>query len=174
MSRLPTVTPLAGAIALVTLIRRTTPALPGARCVASPALFDPASESDEHAFATDAAKRLCATCPALADCRRWLDGMAPGDRPSGVVAGTYWPPSATQPRGPKRSPSATQGHRRSTAGRDVPAARKASAQKMTHLSVPGGEGAQQERRTHVGPLRACRICQRRATRHDTPTTAVAP
>jgi WhiB family redox-sensing transcriptional regulator len=74
------------------------PDLQGARCVNHVELFDnaiarrrdaagklaPKSEVDA---ARSAALRVCESCPALARCEAWLEGVRPYRRPRGVVAG---------------------------------------------------------------------------------------
>ncbi|OBJ24619.1 hypothetical protein [Mycobacterium sp. 1245801.1] len=68
---------LVGALAAV-------PSLPGAKCAGRWDLFDVTDSEDERA---EAATHLCNTCPALTKCRTWFDGLPPGRRPIGVVAG---------------------------------------------------------------------------------------
>lgn len=72
------------------------PALPAAKCVGRPHLFDPA-ERDEHPDVVEQrhlqALGLCQHCPALDDCRRWIEGLRPSQRPAGVVGGEIREPA---------------------------------------------------------------------------------
>lgn len=66
------------------------PSLPGARCRGKPHLFDPPGDREppEVVSARHAqALLLCRGCVALPDCSRWLSGLTPAKRPTGVVAG---------------------------------------------------------------------------------------
>ena len=67
------------------------PRLPGAVCVGRESLFDPVERDGEHGddakYRHRAALRLCAGCPALAECGEWLDSLPVGARPPGIVAG---------------------------------------------------------------------------------------
>jgi Transcription factor WhiB len=65
------------------------PNLPGAACKGRPSTFDVA---DRHDPKIEAAQAICRTCPALRDCRTWLDGLPRSERPSGIVAGRYIAP----------------------------------------------------------------------------------
>jgi hypothetical protein len=56
------------------------PDLPGAACRGTAPQFD--EDGDEAA-----ALALCGRCSALQPCRSWFDGLAPRQRPEGVVAG---------------------------------------------------------------------------------------
>src|SRR5690606_7800734 len=59
----------------------------GAACVGRHELFDVEDRDDER---VDAAVAICQTkCPALADCRAWVDSLKPSQRPLGVVAGRF-------------------------------------------------------------------------------------
>jgi hypothetical protein len=60
-----------------------TPRLPGALCRGESELFDQHDDPGviEHAIA------ICHSCPARADCERWVDSSRPGQRPHGVIAG---------------------------------------------------------------------------------------
>lgn len=66
------------------------PALPGARCRGHGRLFD-AAIPDEPSEVTEQrhaqALTLCRSCPALASCAAWFDGLPRPKRPTGVVAG---------------------------------------------------------------------------------------
>jgi hypothetical protein len=68
---------------LVTMMT-TTPDLPGAACVDERATFDAVLED-----ATDVGRavRICARCPALAACSRWVASLPPLQRPGGVTGG---------------------------------------------------------------------------------------
>ncbi len=72
------------------------PALPGARCRGRSALFE--RTVGEHRMtgrltktevddARSEALRICAACPARADCRAWFGALPVSRRPRGVVAG---------------------------------------------------------------------------------------
>lgn len=64
------------------------PQLAGANCAGQWSLFDePEKKDPDRTDVVDSALRLCATCPALADCRDWYDGLPLDERPTGVVAG---------------------------------------------------------------------------------------
>ena len=58
----------------------TIPDLSGAACRGHAPMFD--EDRDEAA-----ALALCGRCGALPGCREWFDGLPPGKRPEGVVAG---------------------------------------------------------------------------------------
>lgn len=65
------------------------PQLDGARCRGRSELFDPRAYFEPEAKLEQRqaeAVAECHQCPALADCRRWLDGLPRSARPSGVVA----------------------------------------------------------------------------------------
>lgn len=64
-----------------------SPALPGARCRGKSHLFDGAEPGEDTTARYDQALGLCAACPALGRCSRWLDGLPARKRPRGVVAG---------------------------------------------------------------------------------------
>jgi len=80
-------------INLLCEILRGTPRLPGAACRDHRDLFDAARANGRGhstrrlAAARAAAVRICHTCPALSECRSWLDTVPRTQRPSGVVAG---------------------------------------------------------------------------------------
>ena len=63
------------------------PNLPGAACVSAEAraVFDSVLEARGRAGA--AAGAICATCPALQQCRAWLDALPVSQRPAGTIAG---------------------------------------------------------------------------------------
>jgi hypothetical protein len=65
------------------------PDLPEAACRGHADLFDVA-RTDRAAVAK--AKAICASCPALDDCRAWLADQPAALRPCGVVAGRYVAP----------------------------------------------------------------------------------
>ena len=51
----------------------------------------------------EAALQLCAHCPALVLCRRWVNSLKPWERPVGVVAGTLLTPTrGSVPTGRRR------------------------------------------------------------------------
>jgi hypothetical protein len=52
------------------------------------------------------AKAICQSCPVFDDCRDWLAGLPPRARPSGVIAGRYYPPPRLEPLRPPRGPNA--------------------------------------------------------------------
>jgi hypothetical protein len=79
-------------------LAQRVPNLPGAACKGRPSTFDVA---DRHDPKIEAAQAICRTCPALRDCRAWLDGLPRSARPCGVVAARYIAPprpSAYVPR----------------------------------------------------------------------------
>lgn len=66
------------------------PDLPGAECKGRPDLFDePQPGEDEHdiAYRHRCALNLCSRCPALDQCRDWVESLRPAQRPIGVIAG---------------------------------------------------------------------------------------
>ena len=64
------------------------PKLDGANCAGQWSLFDEPERGDPARRAVvDSALRLCATCPALADCAAWYDRLPVDEKPTGVVAG---------------------------------------------------------------------------------------
>jgi hypothetical protein len=67
------------------------PRLRGARCRGQSELFDRTIPTlafrPVAAQARREALQVCRECPALRACRDWLDGLAPIDRPAGVIAG---------------------------------------------------------------------------------------
>ena len=71
---------------------RGTPSLDGALCLGRWADFDPpdpAEPAPEQRLQT--AVQTCSRCPALDPCTTWIDGLTPGNRPYGVVAGRVIP-----------------------------------------------------------------------------------
>jgi len=60
-----------------------TPHLDGAACRGRWNIFDQSSEPRAEQLALS----LCHECPALVDCRRWIDSLPRAMRPTGVVAG---------------------------------------------------------------------------------------
>lgn len=80
---------------LLAALAHGIPELPGARCRNHRALFDatctPAGDEDTQLVALrqarKAAQAVCAACPALAQCRAWVESLPLSDRPGGVVAG---------------------------------------------------------------------------------------
>ena len=78
------------------------PDLPGAACINKWGLFDPEPEGrTERAADTQQrhaqAVAICESCPVLAPCRDWLNGLPRGKRPAGVVAGRH-PKPVGRPR----------------------------------------------------------------------------
>jgi len=75
------------------------PSLDGALCRGRSTAFDePPPEADED-VAIDlvvAAMVICDRCPAREACTRWLEGLAPTQRPAGVVAGRVTAPELAQ------------------------------------------------------------------------------
>ena len=68
------------------------PTLDGANCAGQWSLFDEPEKKDrDRTDVVDYALRLCELCPALADCRAWLNGLPLDERPTGVIAGEYHP-----------------------------------------------------------------------------------
>lgn len=68
------------------------PQLPGASCRGLEWLYDQTVptgrglNTDQHEARKQAAA-VCARCPALAECRQWVDQLPRAQRPRGVVAG---------------------------------------------------------------------------------------
>lgn len=87
-----------------------TPPLPGAACRGRWSLMDPPGDdetSESWRYRTAAAKALCATCPALAACRAWLESTPTQQRPVGVVAGRLITKAPRKPRGGQPQEEAT-------------------------------------------------------------------
>lgn len=65
-----------------------SPDLPGAVCVdpAAREVFDQAADV-RIAGAVAEAAWACSRCPALPECRAWVQGLPPSRRPRGVVGG---------------------------------------------------------------------------------------
>lgn len=68
------------------------PALPGALCRGDWELFDATigsrgGDREQLQAARDAAVELCQRCPALGQCRAWLDSLPKTARPSAITAG---------------------------------------------------------------------------------------
>lgn len=64
------------------------PDLRGAMCVGRWDLFDAdQDDADDRAWAIERAVEICQTCPVLAACIVYVDGLKPSQRPPGVVAG---------------------------------------------------------------------------------------
>jgi hypothetical protein len=70
------------------------PRLSGALCRGEADLFD---QYDDLAT-VDTTIAICHSCPAKADCERWLDSLRPSQRPVGVVAGRV-----NRPRKPRKA-----------------------------------------------------------------------
>lgn len=81
-----------------------SPALPGAACIGLWDLMDePEATDPDRRDVIDQAARLCGICPALAACAAWYDGLPPGQRPGGVVAGRLRRTRAPRRPGRKRA-----------------------------------------------------------------------
>jgi hypothetical protein len=82
------------------------PRLDGALCRGS-TMFDeapPGTAADLVAERIAEAVAVCERCPSLRACNRWLNGLAPPQRPAGVVAGRVSVPEPLQqPRRRARS-----------------------------------------------------------------------
>jgi hypothetical protein len=72
------------------------PRLPGALCRGEADLFDQYDDPATVDYCVD----VCASCPARADCERWLDSLRPSQRPHGVIAGRV-----NRPRQPRKRAS---------------------------------------------------------------------
>jgi len=57
-----------------------------AACRDRPELFNQSAQNDPDRTERKAL-RICKRCPALDDCRSWVSGMDPAQRPAGVVGG---------------------------------------------------------------------------------------
>jgi hypothetical protein len=79
---------------LLDTLAHDIPNLPGASCRGHAELFDVAGRHDP---AVERAKAVCASCPVLGDCRRWLASLPRLARPCGVVAGRYVAPPKLRP-----------------------------------------------------------------------------
>jgi Transcription factor WhiB len=75
------------------------PRLPDAACKGRGDEFDVTNGRDRQAIAR--AKAICQSCPVFEDCRDWLAGLPPRERPSGVVAGRYYAPPRLRPWRPR-------------------------------------------------------------------------
>jgi WhiB family transcriptional regulator, redox-sensing transcriptional regulator len=73
------------------------PNLTGAACAGRWELFDlqPFPRAD-RAMREAQALTLCAHCPALLECKRWLDSMPPSVQPYGVIAGRVHRPAKSK------------------------------------------------------------------------------
>ena len=72
---------------------RAAPVLPGARCRGRPHLFDPVDRGERAETVAERHRQalgLCQQCPALAQCRTWVESLPASRRPSGVVAGQVY------------------------------------------------------------------------------------
>jgi WhiB family redox-sensing transcriptional regulator len=78
--------------------------LPGAACAGRSELFDRHPANHPYRDVDQAeALRTCASCPALAACRAWLDGLPSRWRPTGVIAGrVLQPATGSSPTGRRR------------------------------------------------------------------------
>ncbi|MGZ9828754.1 hypothetical protein ACXYTP_17750 [Tsukamurella ocularis] len=97
-----------GTIDMIAAVLDSVPKLDGAACDGQHELFDggrPGEHPDDVAYRHAVAATICRNrCPALPDCARWLDRLAPRRRPAGVVAGTIPDPARTAGR-PKTNTS---------------------------------------------------------------------
>ncbi|WP_328856360.1 WhiB family transcriptional regulator [Williamsia herbipolensis] len=92
-------------ISLLARIFDELPALPGAACAGRPDLFDPADTretAESVASRYRAAAAVCASCPALTQCRAWADSLNRHRRPAGVVGGRIPDPGPPAGRRPTR------------------------------------------------------------------------
>lgn len=67
-----------------------TPDLPGASCVEHREIFDACvsrQAGSAYSDTYDRAVKVCSSCPALRDCRRWVTSLPMNRRPYGVTAG---------------------------------------------------------------------------------------
>ena len=92
------------------------PRLAEAACRGHAWAYDPPAANEDRDDVRDRhrlAVAVCRGCPALADCRRWLDALPQRQRPFGVVAGrvrserkqgqTVAEPTAVNPENPERT-----------------------------------------------------------------------
>jgi hypothetical protein len=71
----------------------SAPRLSGAACKGRSDLFDWHPLSDPHREADlETALQLCASCPALSQCKQWMAGLERAERPLGVMAGVLVAP----------------------------------------------------------------------------------
>ncbi|MED5814483.1 hypothetical protein VST63_19170 [Mycolicibacterium sp. 050232] len=80
------------------------PRLDGAACRANPQLMDADVKGTALPTAIARAQAICHTCPALAPCKAWLDGLTPSLRPYGMVAGVLVRPGPQSSSGGPRAP----------------------------------------------------------------------
>lgn len=80
------------AVDLLAVVLRQLPVLPGALCRNRSELFDSEDPAD-----VAAAVNLCGRCPALADCRAWIETLSYQARPPGTIAARHYRPR--RPRG---------------------------------------------------------------------------
>lgn len=88
-----------GEIGLLGAILTGVPALPRAACRGQHHLFDPAGHNESPESVTQRhslAVAVCATCPELAACRRWLNSLPARARPPGVTAGIVNQPTRSR------------------------------------------------------------------------------
>lgn len=73
---------------LLDAIARSVLKLPGAACRDHRELFDrTAARGRDITAARTQALQICAGCPALAACQRWISSLDEHERPRGIVAG---------------------------------------------------------------------------------------
>lgn len=71
-----------------------TPRLDGALCLNRWELFDPPAAAEPAAQQRlQTAAQICARCPVLDACHDWYTRLPADQRPPGVCAGTYRPPT---------------------------------------------------------------------------------
>jgi hypothetical protein len=100
-------------VAFARIVLLDTPHLDGAKCRGHWELFDRHPHKDPNRVSDQkAAEALCHECPALLACARWVSGLPPYMRPSGVVGGALQPlPTGSLPTGrhggrpPKHQPA---------------------------------------------------------------------
>lgn len=84
------------------------PELTGAACKGRPEVFDaqPPKTADRGYLHTRAKWICLRKCPALAQCRAWLESLPPSQRPEG-----WWPVSSSSRRfGDPTAPDAARNH----------------------------------------------------------------
>jgi hypothetical protein len=67
----------------------TVPSLHGAACTSHRALFDACLARGRPGDAVTRAVQVCAGCPVLLACARWVAELPPNQRPYGVVGGKF-------------------------------------------------------------------------------------
>jgi len=85
--------------ALFGALHGLAPNMPDAACKANHALHDEYRPGEVDATERHAAAfTICATCRELQQCREWVEGLRPSQRPSGVVAGRLYTAPTTRKR----------------------------------------------------------------------------